>query len=158
MHAVIMRVDLPHETTLPAGCAQLAAVQLIAKCVDMFPLVSDYPHICFLLDLLQLLLLMQLLLSRRAHGHVVRLKIPLPLRTARMTTIIFPSRGFSCCCTSQCPQRYHPTCVQLHLHHRKVPTMVVLQPSLQHLRWVAIDSSRTPFVPRALCWLSLIHI
>ena len=44
--------------------------------------------------------------------------------------------------------------VQLRLHHRKVPTMVVQQPSLQHLRWVAIDPRRTPLVPRARCWSS----
>ena len=34
------------------GCTRVAAVRLIAKFADMFPLVSDYTHICFLLDLL----------------------------------------------------------------------------------------------------------
>ena len=120
----------------------------------MFPLVSDYPHICFLLDLQQLLLLLPLLLPRSAHGHSVRLKVPLPQRTARVLTIILPSRDFSCCCTSQLPQGYHAPCVQLRLHQRKAPTMVVQQPSLQHLRWVAIDLRRTPLVPHARCWSS----
>ena len=49
--------------------------------------------ICFLLDLLQLLLLLPMLLSRSAHGHAVRLKTPLPLRTARVPMIILPSGG-----------------------------------------------------------------
>ena len=135
---LLCRVASPHQTTLPAGCTRLAAVRLIAKCADMFPLVSDYLHICFLLDLLlQLLLLLPLLLSRRAHSHAARLKIPLPLRMTRVPTIILLSRGFSCCCTSQ-----------LRLHHRKVPTMLVQQLSLRHLRWVAIDPHQTPLVPR----------
>ena len=115
-----------------------------------FPSFPDFPPICFLLDLLQLLLL-PLLLLWSAHGHAVRLKIPLPLRTARVPTIILPSRGFSCCCTSQLPQGYHPHCVQLRLHHRRVSTMVVQQSSLQHQWRVAIDPHRTPLVPRARC-------
>ena len=61
----------------------------------MFPLVSDYTHICFLLDLLLQLLLKLLLLSRSAHSHAMRLEIPRPLRTARAPTIELPSRGFS---------------------------------------------------------------
>ena len=93
-------------------------------CRDMFPLLSDYTHIGFLLDLLLQLLLKLLLLSRSAHGHAVRLKIPHPQHKANVPTIELPSRGFSCCCTSQPPQGYHPPCVQLRLHHRKVPTMV----------------------------------
>ena len=128
-----------------------AAYRVMCRLV---PLVSDYSHICFLLDLMQLLLLMPLLLSRSAHGHAVRLKIPLSLRTVRVPTITLPSPGSSCCCTSQGPQGYHPPCVQLRLGHRKVPTMVVQQPSLQYLRWVAIDPRRTPLVPRARCWSS----
>ena len=140
--------------TPPVGCARLAAVRLIAKCTDMLSLVSDYPHICLLPDLLQQLLLTLLLLSWSAHSHAVRLKIPHPLRTARVPTIELPSRGFSCCCTSQRPQGYHPLFVQLRLHHRKLPTMVVQHPNLQHLRWVAIDPRRTPLVSRARCWSS----
>ena len=136
----------PHQTTLLVGCTRLAAVRLIAKCADMFLLVSDYTHICFLLDLQQLLLLLPLLLSWSAHGRALRLKISHPLRTARVPTIEVPSRGFSCCSTSQPPQGYHPPCVQLRLHHQKVPTMVVQQPSLQHLRWVAIVPHRTLLV------------
>ena len=58
------------------------------------PLVSDYIHICFFLDLLLQLILKLLLLSRSAHGHAVRLKIPHPLRTARVPKIILP---FGCC-------------------------------------------------------------
>ena len=34
-----------------------------------------------------------------AAAVAVRLKIPHPLRTARVPTIVLPSRGFSCCCT-----------------------------------------------------------
>ena len=77
-------------------------------CIPSFP---DYPHIHLLSPrpLLQLLLL--LLLSRSAHGHAARLKIPVPPRTARVPTIILPSRGFSCCCISQLPRGYHPPCV-----------------------------------------------
>ena len=113
-----------------------------------------FPHICFLLDLLKLLLL-PLLLSRSAHGHAVRLKILFSLRTARVPTIILPSWGFSCYCTPQVPQEYHPPCVQLvRLHHRRVPTMVVQQPSLQHQRWVAIDPHRARLVLRARWWSS----
>ena len=140
---------LPHQTTHPVGCTRLAAVRLIAKYADMFPFVSDYTHTCFLHVVLLQLLLTLLLLSRSAHGHAVRLKIPHPLRTARVPTIVLPSRGFSCCCTSQPPQGYHPPCVQLRIHHRKVPTMVVQQPSLQHLRWVVIVPHRSPLLPRA---------
>ena len=65
------------------GCTWLAAVRLIAKCEDMFPLVSDCIHICFLLDLLLQLRLKLLLRSRSAYSHDVRIKIPHPLRTAR---------------------------------------------------------------------------
>ena len=61
----------------------------------MFPLVSDYTHICFLLDLLLQLLMKLLLLSRSAHSHAVRLKIPHLLRTARVPTIEVSSRRFS---------------------------------------------------------------
>ena len=106
-------------------------------------------HICFLLDLLLQLLLNLLLLSRSAHRHAVRPRIPHPLRPARVPTIELPSRGFSCRCSSQPRQGYHPHCVQLGLHHRKVPTMVVQQPSLQHFPWVAIVPHRTLLVPRA---------
>ena len=120
----------------------------------MFPLVSDYTHICFLLDLLLQLLLKLLLLSRSAHSNAVRLKIPHPLRTARVPTIKLSSRGFICCCTCQPSQGYHPPCVQLRLHHRKVPTMVVQQPSMLHRRWAAIDAHRTLLVPRLRCWSS----
>ena len=67
-----------------------------------FPSFPEFLHICVLLDLLKLLLL-PLLLSRSAHGHAVRPKIPLPLRTASVPTIILPSWGFSCCYTSQLP-------------------------------------------------------
>ena len=108
---LLCRVTLPYQTTLPVGCTRLASMRLIAKYADIVPLVSDYIHICFLPDLpLQLLLklLLLLLLLRSAHGHAARLKIPLPLRTVRVPTIILPSRGFSCCCTSQLPQGYHP--------------------------------------------------
>ena len=131
------------------GCTGLAAVRLIAKRADMFPLVSDYTHICFLLDLLLQLLLKLLLLSRSARSHAVRLKIPRTLRSARVPKIVLPSRGFSCCCTCQPPQGYHPPCVQLRLHNQNVPTTVVHQPSLQHPRWVAIVPHRTPLVPCA---------
>ena len=148
MHAAIMLRDFALTNKPQAGCTRLAAVRLIAKCADMFPLVSDYTHIRFLLDLLLQLLLRLLLPSRSAHSHAVRLKIPHPLRTARVPTIELSSRGFSFCCTCQPLQGYHPPCVQLCLHHRKVPTMVVHQPSLQHLRWVAIVPHRTPLVPR----------
>ena len=65
----------------------------------MLSLVSDYPHICLLPDLLQQLLLTLLLLSWSAHSHAVRLKDPLPLHTARVPTITLPSRGFICCCS-----------------------------------------------------------
>ena len=77
--------------------------------------------------------------------------MPHPLRTARVPTIVLPSRGFSCCCVSEPPQGYHPPCVQLRLHHRKVPTTVVQQPPLQHLRWVGIVLHRTPALE---CWSS----
>ena len=146
---------MPHQTTLLVGCTRLAAAGLIAKCADTFPLVSDYPIICFLFDLQQLLLLLPLLLSRSAHGHAVRLKMPHLLRTLRVPKIVPPSRGFSCSCTSQPPKGYRPPCAQLRLHHRKVPTMVVQQPSLQHLRWVAIVPHRTPCAPRSNAGLHL---
>ena len=97
MHAAIMPRGVAPPNNPLVGCRRLAAVRRIAKCADMFPLVSDYPHICFLLDLQQLLLLLPLLLSRSAHGHAVRLEIPHPLRTARVPTIVLPSRCFGCC-------------------------------------------------------------
>ena len=119
----------------------------------MFPLVSDYPHICFLLDLQQLLLLLPLLLSRSAHGHAVRLEIPHPLRTARVPTIVLPWRGFSCCCTSQPPQGYQPPCVQQRLH-QKAPTMVVQEPSLQYIREWRLFPTGLPVCPALECWSS----
>ena len=97
MHAAIMLRDFTQTNKPQAGCARLAAVRLIAKCTDMLSLVSDYPHICLLPDLLQQLLLTLLLLSWSAHSHAVRLKDPLPLHTARVPTITLPSRGFGCC-------------------------------------------------------------
>ena len=81
-------------------------------------------HICFSLDLVLQLLLKVLILSLSAHSHAVRLEIPHPLPTARVPTIVLLSRGLSCCCTSQPPQGYYPTCVQPRLDHRRVPTMV----------------------------------
>ena len=79
---LLCRVALPHQTTLPVGSTRLAVTGLIAKCADMFPLVSDYPHICFLLDMLQLLLLLPLLLSRSAHG-ITPCDLQSPLRYVR---------------------------------------------------------------------------
>ena len=90
MHAAIMPRGVAPSTKPQIGCTQLAAVRLIAKCADMFPLVFDYTHICFLLDFLLQLLLNLLLLSRSAHSHAVRLKISHPLRTARVPTIKLP--------------------------------------------------------------------
>ena len=75
-------MTLPLQPILPAGSTRPAAVRLIVKCANMFPRASDYSHICFLFDLLQLLLLPPLLLSGSAHGHAARLKIP-PFRYAR---------------------------------------------------------------------------
>ena len=148
MHAAIMLRNFALPNKPLVGSTRLAAVRLIAKCADVFLLISDCTHIFILPDLLLQLLLKLLPLSWSAHSHAVRLKIPHPLRTARVPTIELPSRGFSCCCTSQPPQGYHPPCVQLRLHHRKVPTMVVQQPSMLHRRWAAIDAHRTLLVPR----------
>ena len=83
MHAAIMLRDFAQTNKPQAGCARLAAVRLIAKCTDTLSLVSDYPQICLLPDLLQQLLLQ----SWSAHTHAVRLKDPLPLHTARAPTI-----------------------------------------------------------------------
>ena len=105
-------------------------------------------RIWFLLVFVLPLLLKLLLVSRSANSHAVRLKIPHPLLTARVPMMVLLSRGLSCCCTSQPPQGYHPPCVQLRLHHRKVPTMVVQQPSMLHRRWAAISAHRTLLVPR----------
>ena len=100
MHTAIMLRDFALPNKPQVGCTRLAVVRLIAECADIFPLVSDCTHICFLLDFLLQLLLKLLLLSRSAHGHAARLKIAHPLRTARVPTIEPPSRGFSRCCTS----------------------------------------------------------
>ena len=81
MHAAIMLRDFALTNKPQAGCTRLAAVRLIAKCADMFPLVSDYPDMCFLLDLQQLLLLLPLLLSR---SHTVTpCDLKSPIRYAR---------------------------------------------------------------------------
>ena len=85
MHAAIMLCDFTQPNKPQAGCARLAAVRLIAKCTDMLSLVSDYPHICLLPDLLQQLLLTLLLLSWSAHSHAVRLKDPLPVSYTHLT-------------------------------------------------------------------------
>ena len=93
---LLCRAALPLQTTLPVGCTRLAAVRLIAKYADMFPLVSDYPHVCFLLDLLLQLLLMLLLLSRSAHGHAVPIRRKSPFRYARRwCTRLYSHRGAS---------------------------------------------------------------
>ena len=85
-------------------------------------------HICFSLDLVLQLLLKVLILSLSAHSHAVRLEIPHPLPTARVPTIVLLSRGLSCCCTSQPPQGYYPTCggweVQQQLKPRDSNTIV----------------------------------
>ena len=94
MHAAIMLRDSALPNKPQVGCTRPAAGQLIAKCADMFPLVSDYTHTCFLLDLMLQLLLKLLLLSRRAHSYAVRLKISHLLRTERAPTIGLSSRGF----------------------------------------------------------------
>ena len=52
MHVAIMLRDFALPNKPQIGCTRLAAVRLLAECADMFPLVSDYTHICFLLDLL----------------------------------------------------------------------------------------------------------
>ena len=59
--------------------ASSAAVLASLRFTDMLSLVSDYPHICLLPDLLQQLLLTLLLLSWSAHSHAVRFKDPLRL-------------------------------------------------------------------------------
>ena len=94
-------------------------------CRHVSPRFRSDPYLLLPDLLLQLLLKLLLLLSRSAHSHVLRLKIPRPLRTARVPTIELPSRVFTCCCTCQFPQGYHPPCVQIRLNHRKVPMMVV---------------------------------
>ena len=152
MHAYITLRDFALPNRPQVRFTRLGSVRLITKCAVMFPLASDYTHICFLVHLRLQLLLKLLLLSWSAHGHATRLIIPHPLRSARVPTIELPSRGFSCCCTCQPPQGYHPPCVQLCLHHRNVPTMAVHQPSLQHLRWVAIVPIGLPLCPALECW------
>ena len=52
MHAVIMLRDFALPNTPQVGCIRLGAVRFTAECADMFLVVSDYTHICFLLDLL----------------------------------------------------------------------------------------------------------
>ena len=89
----------------------------------VYPSLLPLP-LCFLLDLVLQLLLKLLLLSRSAHGHAVRLKIPHPLRTARVPTIVLLSRGTPPCCTGG-GRRLMPTglswCLAfdagLHLNH-----------------------------------------
>ena len=151
MHAAILPRGVAPPNN-PSGRVRTASGRATYRemCRYVSPRFRLYP-ICFLLDLLLQLLLKLLLLPQSAHGHAGRLKIPHSLRTARVPKIVPPSRGFSCCCTSQPPQGYHPPCVQLRLHHRTVPTMVVQQLSLQHLRWVAIDPRWTSLVLRARC-------
>ena len=101
----------------------------------MLSLVSDYPHICLLPDLLQQLLLTLLLLSWSAHSHAVRLKEPLPLHTARVPTITLPSRGFGCCTpkTTSSP-RHHlrdppPPQVRRYVYVRRRCALAALMPS-----------------------------
>ena len=48
MHAAIMLRNFVLPNKLQEGCTRLAAVRLIAEFADMFPLVSDCPHICCL--------------------------------------------------------------------------------------------------------------
>ena len=120
----------------PGRCTRLAAVRLLAKCVHMFPLVSDYPQVCFRLDLLLQLLLMLPLLSRSAHGHAVRLP---PSATHGEGTHDYTAIAG----------------LQLLLYFPASAAMVVQPPSLQHQRWVAmIDPHRTPLLPRARGWSS----
>ena len=93
---------VPNEPQI--GCARLAAVRLIAECADMFPLVSDCPHICCLHNQLSEV---ECVRQIKTKTNAVRLKTPLPLRMARVPTITLPSRGFGCTPkTPSCP-RHH---------------------------------------------------
>ena len=60
----------------------------------MFPLVSDCPHICCLHNQPPEV---ECVRQIKTKVNAVRLKNPLPLRTAMVPTIILPSRGFRCC-------------------------------------------------------------
>ena len=91
MRAAIMPRDFAPLNNPPGTVHTGGGRATYREMCNMFPLVSDYSHICFLLDLLLQLLLMLLLLSRSAHGHAARLKIPVPLRAAMVPTIILPS-------------------------------------------------------------------
>ena len=124
-------------TILPVECTRVGGRAVSREmCRHDSPRFPISPTSAFLFELLQLLLL---LLSRSAHGHDVRLKIPRALRTARVLTIILPSRGFSCRCT---PSFRRDTALRActYAFTIGVPTMVVQAPSLQHERWVAINA------------------
>ena len=94
MHTPIMLRDFAVPNEPQIGCARLAAVRLIAECADMFPLVSDCPHICCLHNQLSEV---ECVRQIKTKTNAVRLKTPLPLRMARVPTITLPSRGFGCC-------------------------------------------------------------
>ena len=108
-------------------------------------------RVCFLLDLVLQLLLKLLLLSRSAHGHAVRLKILHPLRTERVPTFVFLSRGFSCCCTSQPPQVLPSLRAPTPPPSESSDDGVAQHPSMLHRWWAAIDAHRTLLVHRLRC-------
>ena len=94
MHAATMLRDFALPNKPQVGCTCLAVVRLIAKCADMFPLVSDCPHICCLHTQPSEVKCVR---QTKRKINVVRLKTPLPLCTARVPTITLTSRGFGCC-------------------------------------------------------------
>ena len=134
MHAAIMPRGYAPPNNLPGRVHTAADRSAYREMSRHVSLLSDYTRMCFLLDLLlQLLLkllllllkLLLLLLSRSAHSHGVRYKIPHLLSTAKLPTIQLSLRGFlSCCCTSQPSQGYYRPCVPPRLHRWRVPTIV----------------------------------
>ena len=94
MHAAIMLRDFALPNKPQVGCTRLAAVRLIAECADMFPLVSDCPHVCCLHNQPSEVECVRQIKTKR---NAVRLLKTLSLRTARVPSITLPSRGFGCC-------------------------------------------------------------
>ena len=96
MHSTIMPRCFAQPND-PPGRVNTAVIHATyrERCRNVSPPCRLHPHL--LSPRSPAAVLMMLLLPRSAHGHAVRLKIPHPLRTARVPTIILPSRGFGGC-------------------------------------------------------------
>ena len=130
------------------ACRRCGFSRNMLTCFPSFP---DYPHICFLHH--PVLLLSLLLLSRSAHGHAARLRIPHAVSRAEGAHSYTPTAGLQLLLCFPASVGISPSlCAATLLRSESSDDGVAQHLSMLHQRWVAIDPRRTPLAPRVRSW------